>query len=87
VGEELTHKISARSQFRERLVFFKNPQQSSGAGYRVQFDASLVTGLNRWLAWQITFSDRYLSNPPVIVPALKKNEAFLTTGLRFTFAK
>ncbi len=47
----------------------------------------LATGLNRWLAWQITFSDRDLSNPPVFVPALKQNDTFLTTGLRFTFAR
>ncbi len=86
VGEELTHKISARSNINQRLVFFKNPT-GEAAGNRLQFDASLVTGLNKWLAWQITFSDRYLSNPPVIAPALKKNDVFLTTGLRFTFAK
>jgi putative salt-induced outer membrane protein YdiY len=85
VGEELTHKISARSLFRERLVFFPNLEQ--GGEYRLQFDTSLVTSLNRWLAWQITLSDRYLSNPPVVTPALKKNDTLLTTGLRFTFAK
>ncbi|MGH9842237.1 MAG: DUF481 domain-containing protein [Blastocatellia bacterium] len=86
VGGELTHKISERSNFNQRLVFFKNPT-GEGAGNRWQFDATLVTGLNKWLAWLITFSDRYLSNPPVITPALKKNDMLLTTGLRFTFAK
>ena len=85
LGEELTHKLSARSALRERLVFF--PNMSQRGAYRMQFDTSLVTNLNRWLAWQVTYSNRYLSNPPVVVPALKKSDSLLTTGLRFTFAK
>lgn len=84
-GEELTHKISARSLLRERLVIY--PNFSQRGEYRMQFDTSLSTNLNRWLAWQVTFSDRYLSNPPLVVPALKQNDTLLTTGLRFTFAK
>ncbi len=85
LGEELTHKIGARSMFRERFVIF--PNLKSPNGYRFQFDTSLSTSLSKWLSWQISFSDRYLSNPPVIVPVLKKNDSLLTTGLRFTFAK
>lgn len=85
VGEELTHKLSARSFLRERLVFF--PNMSQRGEYRMQFDTSLVTNLNRWLAWQVTYSNRYLSNPPVVLPALKKSDSLLTTGLRLTFAK
>lgn len=81
VGEEFSHKFSERTQFNGALIYFKNLQ----GGTRVLFDASLVTGLNRWLSWQITFSDRYLSNPPVFVPAVKKNDTFLTAGLRITF--
>ncbi len=84
-GEELTHKLSARWLLRERLVFF--PNMSQRGEYRMQFDTSLSTNLNRWLAWQVTYSNRYLSNPPVVVPALKKSDSLLTTGLRFTFAK
>lgn len=85
LGEELTHKISARSSLRERLVFYPNLDQRGE--FRLQFDTTLSTNLNKWLAWQVTFSDRYLSNPPVVVPALKQNDTLLTTGLRFTFAK
>jgi putative salt-induced outer membrane protein YdiY len=85
LGEELTHKIGSRSMFRERFVIF--PNLASAKGYRFAFDTSLSTNLNKWLAWQISFSDRYLSNPPLVTPALKKNDTLLTTGLRFTFAK
>jgi putative salt-induced outer membrane protein YdiY len=82
VGQELTHKLSSRSLLKERLVFFPNVQETGD--YRLNFDASLVTNLNRWLSWQITLSDRYLSNP---VPGAKNNDVLLTTGIRLTFAK
>jgi putative salt-induced outer membrane protein YdiY len=85
LGEELTHKLGARSIFRERFVIF--PNLASAKGYRFAFDTSLSTSLTKYIAWQVSFSDRYLSNPPVVTPALKKNDTLLTTGLRFTFAK
>ena len=82
LGEELTHKLSARSLLKQRLVFFPNLSQTGE--YRLNFDTSLVTNLNRWLSWQVTFSDRYLSNP---VPGAKSNDVLLTTGIRLTLAK
>jgi putative salt-induced outer membrane protein YdiY len=82
IGQELTHKLSARSLLKERLVFFPNVQETGE--YRLNFDTSLVTSLNRWLSWQVTLSDRYLSNP---VPGAKSNDVLLTTGIRLTFAK
>ncbi|MGE0883381.1 MAG: DUF481 domain-containing protein [Blastocatellales bacterium] len=82
VGEELSHKLSSRSLLKERLVFFPNLNETGE--YRMNFDTSLVTNLNRWLSWQVTFSDRYLSNP---VPGAKSNDVLLTTGIRLSFAK
>ena len=79
-GEDLTHKLSGRTSLKERLVFF--PNLSETGEYRIAFDTSAVTSLNRWLGWQVTVSDRYLSNP---VPGIKKNDLLLTTGLRVTF--
>ena len=29
----------------------------------MNFDASAVTKLAKWLSWQMSFSDRYLSDP------------------------
>lgn len=43
-----------------------------------------ATKLKNWLGWQISFSDRYLSNPPAL---LKGNDLLLTTGLRLNFGK
>ena len=79
-GEELTHKLSGRVSFKERAVIF--PNISEGGEYRLSFDASAVTQLSRWLGWQVTVSDRYVSNP---LPGIKKNDLLLTTGLRVSF--
>jgi hypothetical protein len=40
------------------------PNLSDLGQYRFQFDATAATKLKTWLSWQITVSDRYLSNPP-----------------------
>jgi len=50
----------------------------------VNFDVGTVTALTRWLSWQLTYSDRYLSNP---VPGRKNNDVLFTTGFRITFAR
>ncbi len=50
----------------------------------MNFDLGLATTLRKWLSWQVTGSDRYLSNP---VFGRKKNDMILSTGFRVTFAK
>ena len=50
-----------------------------GGEYRVNFDSSLVTDVTRRIGWQLTLSDRYLSNPPF---GFEKNDLILTTGLK-----
>lgn len=81
-GEELNHKLSDRVSFKERLVFFPNLTETGE--YRLNFDTSAVTNLNKWLGWHVTLSDRYLSNP---VLGAKNNDLLLTTGVRVTFAR
>ena len=82
IGEELTHKLSKRSSFKERAVLL--PNMSETGEYRFNFDASVVTLLNSWLGWTLTFSDRYVSNP---VFGTKSNDVLLSTGLRLTFGR
>jgi len=81
-GEEFVQKLTRATQIRERWVIF--PNLSNSGEFRMQFDASAVTALGRWLAWQISLSDRYLSNP---LPGTKSNDVLFTTGIRFTFAR
>jgi hypothetical protein len=82
LGEELTHKLSDRVLFKERAVVF--PNLSETGEYRLTFDSSLVTSINKWLGWHVTLSDRFLSNP---VSGTKKNDVLLTTGIRLTFGR
>jgi hypothetical protein len=81
-GESLSTKLGPRTTVSEQLSFF--PNLSSTGEYRVTFDANAVTKLKTWLGWQITFSDRYISDPPF---GLKGNDLLLSTGLRLTFGK
>jgi putative salt-induced outer membrane protein YdiY len=81
-GESLSTKLGPRTTVSEQLTFF--PNLSTLGDYRITLDANAATKLKSWLSWQITFSDRYLSSPPV---GLKANDLLLSTGLRLTFGK
>jgi putative salt-induced outer membrane protein YdiY len=82
LGEELSHKFTATTSIHEKLVFY--PNLSDTGNYRINFDTTLATTIKKWLSWQFTFSDRYLSNP---VPGRKQNDLLVSTGVRLTFAK
>ena len=82
LGEEVDSKLNGRTTLSEKFSLF--PNVSDTGSYRFQFDGTAATKLKAWLSWQITYSDRYLSNP---LPGLKKNDALLSTGLRLTFGK
>lgn len=77
LDQTLDHQFTARVWFKEQLFFF--PNLSEGGKYRINFDASLVMDINRRLAWQVTLSDRYLSDPP---GWFKQNDLLLTPGLK-----
>jgi putative salt-induced outer membrane protein YdiY len=76
-GQTLTHQLTPRLAFKEQLYFF--PNLSEGGEYRINFDASLVADITRRIGWQVTLSDRYLSNPP---GGARQNDLLLTTGLK-----
>ena len=78
VGQTLTHRLNSRTVINEQLFFF--PNLTNGGEYRVNFDTKVVTDITKRIGWQITVSDRYLSNP---LPGLKQNDLLLTTGVHF----
>ncbi len=82
LGEELNMKLNERTVIGEKFSLF--PNVSDTGSYRFQFDTTAATKLKSWLSWQVTYSDRYLSNP---LPGFKKNDLLLSTGLRVTFGK
>lgn len=82
MGEELDTKLSNRTTLSERFAMY--PNVSNTGSYRFQFDTTAAMKLKGWLSWQVTYSDRYLSDP---LPGLKKNDLLFSTGIRLTFGK
>jgi putative salt-induced outer membrane protein YdiY len=82
VGEEFNYTLTDRTSFNERLTFY--PNLTNTGEYRLQFDTGLVTDVFRWMSWNVTFSDRFLSNP---VNGREQNDILLTTGVRLVFGK
>ena len=82
LGEEYDAHLGARTSLAERFVFY--PNMSNLGQYRYQFNATSATAIKKWLRWQITFTDGYLSNPPV---GLKSTDILLSTGLRIVWGK
>lgn len=82
LGETFNTKINNRTTITEQFSLF--PNVSDTGSYRFQFDTTAATKLKNWLSWQVTYSDRFLSDP---LPGFKKNDLLLSTGVRLTFGK
>jgi len=82
LGEEFDARLSKRTTLSERFSFY--PNLSHTGDYRFQLDSSISTQMKKWLSWQATFSDRYISYPPL---GLKANDLLLSTGLRVIWGK
>ena len=81
-GEDASYKLSDATTFVQGFRMFNN--LSNTGQYRMNFDVGANTKLLRWLTWNLSFSDRYLSNP---VPGRKTNDIMYTTGIGITFAR
>ena len=81
-GDDFNYNLSKVTQFQQRFRMFHN--LSDPGPYRINFDLGLVTQLTRWLSWQLSLSDRFLSNP---VAGRQRNDVLYTTGLRLKFAR
>ncbi len=80
VGEAFSTKLGSRSTFTETFSYF--PELSGPSGYRYTFSTVLSTAISRWLGWQFSLNDNFISNPPI---GIKGNDLLLSTGLRLTF--
>jgi putative salt-induced outer membrane protein YdiY len=81
-GDEFTYKMNSRVSFRQAFRIFHNLTETGE--YRINFDLGSAMALNKWLSWQVTASDRFLSNPVV---GRQRNDVLLTTGFRVSFAR
>ena len=62
VGETFSAKLGGRSTFSETFNYF--PNLSGPSGYRYTFNSVLSTAISKWLGWQFSLNDNFLSNPP-----------------------
>jgi putative salt-induced outer membrane protein YdiY len=81
-GNNLLKKMNTATSITQSFRLFTN--LSNTGEYRVNFDLGTVTTLKKWLGWQVTVSDRLLSNP---VQGRQRNDLLVSTGFRVTFAK
>jgi hypothetical protein len=81
-GNDFNYKLNTRTTLVQGFRMFNN--LSNGGEYRVNFDLGAATQLTKWLTWNISVSDRYLSNP---VAGRKNNDLLYSTGFGFTFAR
>ena len=81
-GNDFTHKFSPAMSLKQSFRIF--PNLTNPGEYRMAFDLAAVTAINKWLGWQVSVSDRFLTNP---VLGRQRNDLLLSTGLRLTFAR
>ncbi len=82
VGEELMHKLGKTTAVNQRLGYF--PDLNSLGDYRATFDLATVTKISKLLGWQNSFSDVYVTHPPL---GKKWNDVIFTTGLNVSFGQ
>jgi hypothetical protein len=81
-GDEYSLKLSSATSLTQSFRMF-NDLTNTGM-YRINFDLGLNTKIFKWLSWNVSLSDRYLSDP---VPGRQTNDFLYTTGLGIAFGK
>jgi hypothetical protein len=79
-GDAFMHKVGKGTVITQGFFFY--PDLTQTGEYRGTFNFGTVTKLNKWLGWQNTVADIYVSNPPIDT---KHNDLQLATGLNVTF--
>ena len=82
LGEEFMKKIGASTVLTQKLYAY--PDINEGGQYRTTFNFATVTKLSKWLGWQNSFADTYVTNPPL---GARQNDIILTTGLNIAFTR
>jgi hypothetical protein len=80
LGDAFMHKVGKGTVITQSLFFYPNLSQTGE--YRGLFNFGTVTKLNKWLGWQNSFADVYVSNPP---PGTNKNDLQIATGINISF--
>jgi Protein of unknown function, DUF481 len=81
-GDDYNFALSKSVSLVQAFRMFNN--LSNTGEYRVNGDLGISFKLTRWLNWNTSLSDRFLSNP---VAGRKRNDFLYTAGLGVTFAQ
>ena len=81
-GQMSSFSPTDRIEISETAALF--PNLTDTGEHRWTMESTAAVGLNHWLAWEITFTDTYISNPPFYVPG---NNLQLSTGFRLRLGK
>jgi hypothetical protein len=81
-GDDYSLKLTKATSLVQSIRMFDD-LTDTGA-YRVNFDLGLSTRVLKRITWNLSLSDRYLSDP---VPGRKTNDFLYTTGVGLTFGK
>ncbi len=81
-GDDYTLKINSASSLIQSFRMFDNLSDLGAS--RISFDVTVSTKLVKWLSWNVSLSDRYLSRP---VQGRKTNDFLYSTGIGVAFAK
>jgi putative salt-induced outer membrane protein YdiY len=86
VGDAFTYKLGKSTNITQTFMFY--PGLSDTSQYRFTFNFGTVTKLAKWLGWQNSLADVFVSNPPYVAPPaprLERNDLQLSTGLNISF--
>jgi putative salt-induced outer membrane protein YdiY len=81
-GEEFMHKVHGGTVIMQQMYIY--PDFSDFGQYRGTFNFGTVTKISKWMGWQNSFGDIYVSNPPI---GKKQNDILFSTGLNLTFIR
>jgi len=82
LGDEFMHRVYTRTILTQTMYFY--PDLSQTGEYRFTFNFGTVTKINKWLGWQNSFGDIYVSNPPL---GKRRNDVLFTTGLNVSLIR
>jgi putative salt-induced outer membrane protein YdiY len=81
IGDDLTYKAGKTTNITENFYFY--PDLSNTGEYRMSLNFGTVTKISKWLGWQNSLADIYVSDPPF---GKRKNDLLLSTGFNISFA-
>jgi len=81
-GDDYNRKLGKAATFNQTARIFHDVNHSGF--YRATFDSGTSVRITKWLNWNLSLSDRFVT-PPAI--GRKSNDVLYTTGLGFTFSR